>query len=314
MDFYLKQACIYKDSLLNEEGLTILATAKVKYDLEKSNSTIEQLSKTSKLQKILIQQQKKTIVVVAILSVLLLSIALLFVWQMKLKSKYNKVLLKQRLLRMQMNPHFIFNALSAIQVFILENDMEKSSSFLSDFASLMRQVLRSSEYEYVSLDEETKMLKYYLELQKLRFVPTFDFEINVSEEIKGKQLLIPPMLTQPFVENAVEHGIKSLGQGGKVCIRFFLVDDFLNIEIQDNGMGLKTMQKKYLGKKKHESMAIKITNERLDVIRKVTNKRAEIKIVDLAEIAPGENGVLVQIQIPVIYAQKREKNVDGQLS
>ncbi len=234
---------------------------------------------------------------------LLLGIAVLLIWQIKLKNKYNRVLLKQRMLRMQMNPHFIFNALGAIKVFILENDMEKSSSFLTDFASLMRQVLRSSEYEYVHLEEEIQILKYYLDLQRLRFMPTFEFEIEASEELLEKKLLIPPMLTQPFVENAIEYGVKSLGEGGVVFVRFYLVKEFLNIEIRDNGMGLKAGRKNSESEKNHESMAINITKERLDVLKKMTRKRASIRIVDLAENLSGEKGVLVHIEIPAIYSR-----------
>ncbi len=252
------------------------------------------------------------ILIIGFLSILLLlsGVAVLLIWQIKLKSKYNRVLLKQRMLRMQMNPHFIFNALGAIKLFILENDMEKSSSFLSDFASLMRQVLRSSEYDYVSLEEEVQMLKYYLDLQKMRFMPTFDYEIQVSDRLLKQKLLIPPMLTQPFVENALEYGVKSLGGGGEVLVKFYQVDDFLNIEIRDNGMGLKAVQKESEGVKKHESMAIRITKERLDILKKMTRKRASMKIIDLAENLSGENGVLIHIEIPAVYSSVKEVRND----
>ncbi len=305
--FYLKKAGVYKDSILNERNLRLLATTKAMHDLERSHMTIEQLNKKSVLQNKLIRQQQNTILIVLILFVLLVGIAVLLIWQVKLKSKYNKVVLQQRLLRTQMNPHFIFNALSAIQVFVLENDIEKSSAFLSNFAILMRKVLRCSEYEYVSLEEEREMLSCYLDLQKLRFIPTFDFKIEMSDEIDEQQILIPPMLTQPFVENAIEHGMKSLGGGGKINVRFFLKGGFLNIEIRDNGMGFASKSVGKTGGKKHESMAIKITNQRLAMIRKMSKKPADIKITDLKEVSKDQHGVLVEMNIPVIYPVKNEK-------
>jgi len=302
---YYKLARNYKDSILSEENLRHINTTKAIYDLERSHSKIEQLNKETELQRLLIKQQKRAIIYFVFLLTVMIGAAVLLFWQIKLRASYNKILMQQRLLRTQMNPHFIFNALSAIQVYILENDMERSSIFLSDFASLMRQVLRSSEYEYVSLEEEKNMLKYYLDLQRLRFTKPFDYKLRVIDSLDATAILIPPMLTQPFVENAIEHGIKSIGDGGKVEVRFFSENDKLIVEIEDNGIGLKATQKANVGPKKHESMAIKITNERLEVIRKMTKKRSGIEIIDLKEVHPNKSGVLVRLELPIIKPNDR---------
>ncbi len=304
---YLKTAETYKDSIINEENLRHLVAVETLQNLEQTKNQLKLLNNKTELQNKLIAFQKKTLVGSFILAFIIIIIAILSFRQIKLRSKYNNILMQQRLLRTQMNPHFIFNALSAIQVYILENDMEKSSQFLSGFASLMRQVLRSSEYEYVPLEEENKMLGYYLELQSLRFVYPFNYQIDTLDNIDIKDILIPPMLTQPFVENAIEHGIKSLGDKGKIEIRFFRQNSSLLIEIEDNGIGLKASQKASSIGSKHESMAIKITNERLDVIKKMTRKKASLKIIDKQDYNPGNSGVLVQLKLPIISIKERNK-------
>ena len=304
---HLKIAEAYKDSIINEENLRHSTTLETMRKFEQTQNQLTALNNKTELQKKLILQQKKTITGTIILAIVLIIAAVLVYRQIKLRSKYNNILMQQRLLRTQMNPHFIFNALSAIQVYILENDMEKSSLFLSDFASLMRQVLRSSQYEYMPLSEEKKMLDYYLELQRLRFVHPFSYKITIAEDIDADNILLPPMITQPFVENAIEHGIKGLGTNGRIEVRFFIMDSNLAIEIEDNGIGWKASQKTPPIGKKHESMAIKITNERLDVIRRVTHKKAYFKIIDIQENTPNQSGVLVQFELPILSRDQKTK-------
>lgn len=308
---YLKQAQQYKDSIINEANLRHVIAIGAMSEAAKNQTKIELLNNETSLQKKLILQQKKAIFYFGFLLIVLVGAGFLLFWQVRLKSRYNSILMQQRLLRSQMNPHFIFNALSAIQVYILENDMENSSRFLSDFAKLMRQVLRSSQYEYVSLEEEKDMLSYYFELQRLRFIHPFSYKLSLSSEIDEKNVLIPPMLTQPFVENAIEHGVKSIGTEGNVEVRFFLEKENLVIEIEDNGIGVAESNKRSNHGKKHESMATQITNERLEVIRRVTKKRTLFEIIDLQREMPGKNGVLVRIQIPIIYSKTRLKKLSN---
>ncbi len=310
---YLKTAETYKDSIINEENLRHLVTVESIQNLEQTKSQIRLLNNKNELQDKLIAIQKKTLFSSLILVIVIISIAILSFRQIKLRSKYNNILMQQRLLRTQMNPHFIFNALSAIQVYILENDMEKSSTFLTGFASLMRQVLRSSEYEYIPLKDETKMLSYYLDLQRLRFVHPFSYHIYVEDNINEDDILIAPMITQPFVENAIEHGIKGLGENGKIDIRFSKKNNSLKIEIEDNGIGWKTSQKASTIGSKHESMAIKITNERLDVIKKMTGKKAFLTIIDKQVHNPGHSGVLVKLELPVLSIKEKNKEDNIQL-
>ncbi|MGQ1785228.1 tetratricopeptide repeat-containing sensor histidine kinase [Saccharicrinis sp. GN24d3] len=297
---YLKISQAYKDSIFNEENLRHIEVMTAKNEADRAKSQIQQLHSETNLQKELISQQKKAIIYFAFFIIALIAATVLIYRQTRLKEGYKSILMQQRLLRSQMNPHFIFNALSAIQVFILENDMENSSRFLSDFARLMRQVLRSSQREYVTLEEETGMLNYYLKLQQLRFVQPFSYNIKFDKEIDPKNTLIPPMITQPFVENAVEHGLKSLEKNGLVEIRFSIKKNNLLIEIEDNGIGLAGSKMAKENGVKHESMAVQITNERLQVIEKVTKRPTSFVMIDQHMVTADKSGVLIKIEIPII--------------
>lgn len=307
---YLKISQVYKDSIFNEESLRHITVVRAKHEADKSKFQIQQLNNETSLQKKLISQQRKTILLFAFFVLVFVAGSILIYRQVKLNAEYKGILMQQRLLRSQMNPHFIFNALSAIQVYILENDMENSSKFLSHFARLMRQVLHSSQREYVSLEEEKNMLNYYLKLQQLRFPQPFSFNITFDKDIEEALTLIPPMITQPFVENAVEHGLRSVEKNGLVEVRFLRDNNTLLIEIEDNGIGMAVAQMINKGGAKHESMATRITNERLQVIERMTKKQCSLTITDLHSDSAQKSGVLVKIKIPIIKSDSDLKNKD----
>jgi tetratricopeptide (TPR) repeat protein len=187
--------------------------------------------------------------------------------QTKIKQQQREAEMSQTLLRAQMNPHFVFNAMSVIQSYIYENDTVNSSKFLVNFSRLMRLILENSPKEFIPLETEVEILQKYLETQKLRFEDRFEYDIDVSEEINSEYAMIPPMITQPFIENAIEHGQLHTIEGGFINISFKKVNDLLQIMIEDNGIGRKgsEMNKK---SKAHKSMAMNITRERIDNLNK----------------------------------------------
>ncbi|WP_075591032.1 tetratricopeptide repeat-containing sensor histidine kinase [Labilibacter marinus] len=306
---HLRMAQVYKDSLFDEANLRHITVVTARHESDKAKAQIQQLNNESTLQKKLISQQKKAILYFSFFVLALIAAGVLIFRQIRLNEGYKSILMQQRLLRSQMNPHFIFNALSAIQVYILENDMENSSRFLSDFARLMRQVLQSSQRDYVSLEEERSMITYYLKLQQLRFNPPFSYEIVIDESLDKDRTLIPPMITQPFVENAVEHGIKSIGKHGKVTVRFTKSRNDLVVIIEDNGIGLAGSQVLKTESSKHQSMATQITNERLEVIQKMTKRNTSFRITDLQDNSENQTGVLVKIRMPLINPDTKLKTV-----
>lgn len=297
---YYKTASVYKDSILNEKNMFHLTTMEAVLDSESQREKILRLNQeTLKQQSILDRQRLLILFFIAIVSVLIL-VAILLIYQYKLRTKYRNLKHQQRLLRSQMNPHFIFNALSAIQVYVLENDIEKSTRFLTDFAKLMRQVLRSSTHDYISLKDETEILKYYLNLQKLRFVSPFEYCIEVDENLESEKIVVPPMITQPFVENAIEHGLKPMEHEGLLAVRFKKIGPQVVVEVEDNGLGIDATLAKQDKSKNHESMAIKITKERLDVIRNDSGGKVGLEIIDKKTINPFDRGTIVRIILPLV--------------
>jgi LytS/YehU family sensor histidine kinase len=191
-----------------------------------------------------------------------------------------------------MNPHFIFNCLQAIQSFIEE---KRAVKYLSSFGALTRSVLENSRMESIPLDKEIALLRHYLDLQKMLHEQQFDYTIYIDPKLDPEDITIPPMLAQPFIENAIEHGMRDIESGGMIEIRFTMDDHFLYFEAKDNGVGLNQNVTKST---EHRSLATVITSERLELINKGRSKKATFTI---SESFPGHKrkGVKVNFRIPV---------------
>lgn len=198
--------------------------------------------------------------------------------------------LELRAIRSQMNPHFMFNALNSIQNLVNKSEIEESNIYLSEFAEMMRLVLNNSEKQLVPLEEEIKLIESYLELEKLR-IP-FEFEITIDPGIHPEEEEIPGMLIQPFVENAVLHGIAPQ-KGGKVKVVFTKIDHKICCEITDNGIGISKRSEQRNGNGK----AIKMMEERIKIVNSQTTEMLTFEVIDRNEM--NEEGTLVRIEIPV---------------
>ena len=130
-----------------------------------------------------------------------------------------KAILEQKLLWAQMDPHFLFNTLTNIQGYMIENDIKMASQYLTRFARLMRNILYNTSREWIQLSQEISTIENYLELQKSRYENKFDYKIEVDEDIDPEEISIPPMLTQPFIENAIEHGLRHLSNNGMITVQ-----------------------------------------------------------------------------------------------
>lgn len=182
--------------------------------------------------------------------------------QNKILQQQKEAEMSQALLRTQMNPHFIFNAMSVIQSYIYENDTKNSTKFLVNFSRLIRLILENSPKEFIPITTEMEILQKYLETQKLRFEDRFEFDIEMDETMMLDHAMIPPMITQPFIENAIEHGQLHTVEGGFIKIVFTKEKDMLHIEITDNGIG-RSNSEKNKKRKDHTSMALNITKDRI---------------------------------------------------
>ena len=172
--------------------------------------------------------------------------------------------LEQQALRMQMNPHFLFNALNAIKGYYAESQIREANRYIASFATLLRLILESRE-QLIPVSREVRMLELYIELMQMRYEGKFDFRIQVDPEIRVTEHGIPPMLLQPFVENAIIHGIIPMKGEGELKIAFSRSEKSLICSIEDNGIGRAASEKLKKGPG-HKSMAIKITRERLELI------------------------------------------------
>ncbi len=215
--------------------------------------------------------------------------------QTKIKQQQQEAEMNQTLLRTQMNPHFVFNAMSVIQSYIYDNDTQNSSRFLVNFSKLMRLILENSSKEFIPMETEVDILDKYLSIQKLRFEERFDFEIKVDQKLLDEGAIIPPMITQPFIENAIEHGRLHLKEDGFIHVHFFEKNKMLFITIEDNGVGRKGAEQNKKSSD-HKSMAMKITSDRIDNLNKKYRAEGFMLIEDYNKIE--ETGTKVLISIP----------------
>lgn len=227
-----------------------------------------------------------------------LVILILRMKQVRSRQEQREAELSQTLLRTQMNPHFVFNAMSVIQSYIYENNPEKSSQFLVNFSRLMRLILENSPKEFIPIELELEILDKYLSTQKMRFENRFSYVLNVSEDLLFNKAIVPPMITQPFIENAIEHGQLHTVKGGEIIVEMKEVGGKLEISISDNGVGRKkSAQTKKI--RTHKSMAIDITRERIEILNKKYKFNGSLTFKDLDD--EKEQGTLVVIVLPLKY-------------
>lgn len=204
-------------------------------------------------------------------------------------------------LRSQMNPHFIFNCLNSIKLYSLENDSDSASVYLTKFSKLIRLVLDNSRSERLTLEKEIETLRLYIEMEIMRFKEKVTYEMIISPEIDLQYVEIPPLLIQPFVENAIWHGLMHKEFGGKVSILVnLLTENMLEIQIVDNGVGRdKSAEYKSKTATKHKSFGMKVTNERIELINQIYKTDAKVEIEDLYDDTKCGIGTKVTIQIPI---------------
>jgi LytS/YehU family sensor histidine kinase len=201
--------------------------------------------------------------------------------------------LERRAVQAQMNPHFIFNALTSIQSLIVQNKNDKAQQFLVTFSRLVRTALNHSSLTYVPLSQELELIKNYLKIENLRFTDLFEYEIIIEDSIRQDEIEIPPMVIQPFLENAIEHGLLKKETQGFLSLHIKQVNEFiLECIIEDNGIG--RMKSGIVPKRKgRESKGINLVKDRLLII----NKNSKVEIIDLMD--NGESlGTRVKLHIP----------------
>jgi anti-sigma regulatory factor (Ser/Thr protein kinase) len=277
-----------KDSLSIDEFKRALLKTKFDFEVEKKDAENE----------LLVLKLKQDRYLFGLLIVILIFITVIiyfYLQQEKMKTEQRSAQLENKLLLSQMNPHFIFNALQAIQNFILKSDAKTAISYLGSFSNVMRSVLENSRVDTIALNKEIQLLEHYLKLQMMRFGQRFTYHIQIDIEIEQSQTKIIPMLAQPFIENAIEHGFKSIESGGLISIRYFLTKDYLLMEISDNGVGITSNEVKH---KDHQSMAIAITKERIALHNKKIKQKIQFEVSEAFPDKTERKGVKIVFKIP----------------
>ncbi|MDX1407002.1 MAG: histidine kinase, partial [Saprospiraceae bacterium] len=201
-------------------------------------------------------------------------------------------------LRAQMNPHFIFNALNSIKLYMMDRDPREASGYLDDFARLVRLVLQNSKETLISLEKELEALELYIQMEKLRFEKEFTHHIEVDPDLDASFFEVPPLLLQPYVENAIWHGFMALDHPGTLTIRAHIHNDRLQIDIIDNGIGrVRAAELKQARPAYKKSMGMQITAERMELHKTLSGKQITVQIHDLVDAEGKAAGTHVQIEV-----------------
>jgi LytS/YehU family sensor histidine kinase len=311
------------DSVYNEDNARAFKAQEVKIEvLEKNKQLAEQNLRLEFLQT-QVQQETRQKWLLAIVSVLLLASGILVFQKFTQRKRMNALLaaknekitrqkarieemnfqLENRMLRAQINPHFIFNSLSSIQHFITTDDKAASLKYLTKFSNLLRQVLESSITGNVLLREELKLLQMYLELEALRFQNGFSFEIDIDDSIDVDGIEIPTMILQPLIENAILHGLMPKRGDRKLVISFRKVATMLEIKIEDNGIGRLAALELQKGKiKQNPSRGLAVTEQRLAVLREKHGWETSIEYHDLVDGQGSPAGTCVLLRLSISEA------------
>lgn len=221
------------------------------------------------------------------------------------KGQKKKAMMKQKLLMAekrallaQMNPHFIFNSLNSIQHFIVQHDELHANNYLTDFSSLIRRTLENSRKNMIFLVDEIDTLRLYLEMEKLRFEEEFDYKIDRDPGIDYNVTMIPPMLIQPLVENAIWHGLTPLKTKGSLNISFIRNQKHFICRIEDNGVGRDHASNLKGKRNSHESTGMKNLEERISLLNQMNSIKILLTVLDLKDAAGNATGTLVELEIP----------------
>ena len=245
-------------------------------------------------------KRQQLVIYSLIFGLLLTLLAAFFFYRSNQQQKLANNLLALKSLRSQMNPHFIFNALNSVNNFISKSDERSANRYLSDFSKLMRSVLENSEEDFIPLEKELQQLELYIKLEHSRFEDKFDYQITVDETVQVSKFQIPPMLLQPYIENAIWHGLRYREEKGELLVDVKEnSEDSIIISITDNGIGRKkSAEIKTQNQKKQKSKGMGIIQKRVAILNDMYTDKVDIKISDLQENGTGTK---------VLFILKREK-------
>jgi tetratricopeptide (TPR) repeat protein len=299
---YLKASYQIRNKIINRKSLPLIYNAISMADQEKVEIQLRMLASENKITNLQLRRNRNILLIGALI-VILFSLVFYMIYRRYRESNERRVLnLEQSRLRAQMNPHFLFNSLNSIKHFIISNDSKNAAHYLNKFSKLVRKILDSSTMKEISLQEELETVELYMSIESIRFDEHIDFKVETAPEINPATVKIPSLVLQPFLENALWHGLSGKNGSKKILLKIFQdKPGYINIVIEDNGIGraaaAKIKKQKTLNQK---SLGISNTRERLANFSKMYRKSFELSLEDLYREDGTIKGTSVSLMVPTV--------------
>ncbi len=294
-----KIVVVYEDFMNRLDSLIRTDSSLVDAKLfEITEGRIKELEQERQLQNELISKKNRFnyFLIGSVAAMLLLLVIIVRAWY-AIKVKNKKIALQS--LRREMNPHFIFNSLNSVNQYIAENNELEANKYLTSYSGLMRNIMENSNKDFVTLATEAEQLKKYLNLEHLRFHDKFDYTIHIDEALDPDAVLLPNMLIQPHLENAIWHGLRYKETKGKLEVAFIKKANLIEVSIKDDGIGLRKSQElKTMNQKSHQSRGLTNTKERISLLNDLYKTHITMTMEELKD--KEATGTLVLLQIPLI--------------
>jgi tetratricopeptide (TPR) repeat protein len=294
---YLLRYSEIKDTIYNENSSRQIAEMQTKYETEKKEKEIQ-------IQSLKLENRDRLFIFIGVFILFITLLVILLFNRYKLKQRNfqnelekSNLEIEQKLLRSQMNPHFIFNSLNSIKSFIIENEPDSAEIYLGKFAKLMRYILDNSRESFIPVEDEINTLQLYMELERVRFSNKFDFKINIEPEIDVERTYISPMFIQPFVENSILHGVTKKTNKGNINLNLIKEGNIIKCLIVDDGVGRERSQK-LKNQQTRKSLGMQLIKERLGLINKQIAETISVDIIDLKDENGNASGTKVELNIP----------------
>jgi tetratricopeptide (TPR) repeat protein len=299
---YKTKAISLDKEILNEGTIRYVNDLLFRYDYEKKGNEIAFLAKQNEIVNLKLRKNRTLLLIGALSLILLAGILYILYRQYQLSNEKKILTLEQTMLRSQMNPHFLFNSLNSIKLYIINNEQKNAVHYLNKFSKLVRKILEASSQREIPLAEELETVELYMNIENIRFSNEINFKINISEDIDVHIIKIPSLVLQPFLENALWHGLSS--KEGEKNIRLDVTcgeEGFINIAITDDGVGRdKAEQIKENKILKRKSVGIDITKERLANFSKDYQNSFHVEIIDIYNDSNLPAGTKILLHIPTI--------------
>ncbi len=299
---YYKKARGIERRTINDRNRRYVADLINRSETEKMNSQLEVLAKENEIVKLKLRKNQTTLLISGFALALLASILYILFYQRQLKNEKQILTLESTMLRSQMNPHFLFNSLNSIKLYIINNEKKNAVHYLNKFSKLIRKILEASSVREISLADELETAQLYMNIENIRFNEEIDFDVVIDENVDIHTIKIPSLILQPFLENSLWHGLSAKEGQKSIELRISKENKhFTNITITDNGIGRETSEKNKKNRViKRKSVGINITKERLANFSKDYQNSFTVDILDLYDDQNRPCGTKISLNIPAI--------------